>query len=66
MALGLRCDDVLPGPEILSGPFKRAIQLPSAVDSGKVRAEYKHGMLEVSLEKIQRDTSVREVPISSE
>jgi len=60
-ATGQRCLHM----EILSGPFKRSIQLPGAVDSGKVRAEYKHGMLEISLEKIQRDTNIHEVPISS-
>lgn len=35
------------------GSFRRAVELPSTVDSEKVNAEYKNGVLTIRLEKVQ-------------
>lgn len=39
--------------EIGSGSFSRSFTLPKGVDSGKISAEYKNGLLEVKLAKTE-------------
>jgi HSP20 family protein len=39
--------------EIRSGEFSRSFTLPDSVNSEKINADYKHGMLEVKLAKIE-------------
>lgn len=36
------------------GAFERAIRLPAAVDQGKAKANYRHGVLSITLPKTQR------------
>jgi HSP20 family protein len=40
--------------EISSGSFSRSFTLPDTVDAGKINAEYKNGLLEVTLEKHEK------------
>ncbi len=48
-----KTDDYLRS-EISSGSFSRSFDLPDTVDAGKVDAEYKNGLLEVTLEKHEK------------
>lgn len=41
--------------EIQYGKFSRAIQLPYRIDTNKVKATYKNGVLEVTLPRIEDD-----------
>ncbi len=49
--------------EIRSGPFERAIVLPSRVDPGKVSAQYTRGLLEVRIRKLAPSEYVKRVKI---
>jgi HSP20 family molecular chaperone IbpA len=49
--------------EIRSGPFERAVELPSRVDPGKVSAQYTKGLLEVRVRKLPASESVKRVKI---
>jgi len=40
-----------------SGQFQRSVTLPGAVDSNKMKAEYKNGILTVEVPKSSKDTS---------
>ncbi|MBZ0300600.1 MAG: Hsp20/alpha crystallin family protein [Anaerolineae bacterium] len=44
------------------GRFSRSIRLPQPVESGKVEADYKDGMLKLTLPKAE-DTKVRTIPV---
>jgi HSP20 family protein len=43
--------------EIRRGSFERAIRLPAPVNEGKVSAEYKDGVLKVTLPKVEEKKS---------
>lgn len=49
--------------EIRSGPFERAIALPSRVDPAKVSAQYTKGLLEVRIRKLAPSEYVKRVKI---
>jgi HSP20 family protein len=49
--------------EIRSGPFERAIVLPSRVDPAKVSAQYTKGLLEVRIRKLAPSEYVKRVKI---
>lgn len=49
--------------EIEHGPFRRAVALGAEVDADAAKAVYQDGMLVVELPVLQRETSVRTVPI---
>jgi HSP20 family protein len=38
----------LPGPGTADGSFQRLLELPEGVDRGKLTAEYRNGVLEIS------------------
>jgi len=50
--------------EINYGSFHRAFTLPSGVDTEKVKAEYKDGILEIVLPK-QESVKAKRIPITS-
>ena len=52
--------------EIISGAFKRSIQLPGQLNSKNVQAKYHNGMLEIALEKLSQEALDREIPITTE
>ena len=58
---GLRCLHM----EIFSGPFRRTVNLPEHVNSQNVQAEFRDGFLRITLEKLPKETNVREIPIST-
>lgn len=39
--------------EFISGTFERSFTLPETVDVEKVRADYEHGLLQISLAKVE-------------
>jgi HSP20 family protein len=47
------------------GSFSRSIALPEAVDSEKVTAKYRHGVLEVTVPKLQK-SSPNEIKVETE
>ncbi len=49
--------------EIQVGPFRRAIELPSAVDPGKIAARYRKGMLEIRVKKLDTQKTVKKIKI---
>jgi len=49
--------------EIRSGPFERAVVLPSRVDPAKVSAQYTKGLLEVRIRKLAPSEYVKRVKI---
>ena len=51
--------------ELWSGDFKKTIQLPFNIDSGKVQATYKNGLLHVTLPQLESDKP-RKIAIKSE
>jgi HSP20 family protein len=52
--------------EIISGAFKRSIQLPEQVNSKNVQAKYHNGILQITLEKLPQEAVHREIPITTE
>ena len=52
--------------EIISGAFKRSIQLPGPVNSKNVQAEYHDGILHIMLEKLSQQPASVEIPITTE
>jgi HSP20 family protein len=52
--------------EIISGAFKRSIQLPEQVNSENVQAKYHNGILQITLEKLPQEAVDREIPITTE
>lgn len=49
--------------EITFGPFSRSIELPAAVDSDRIQANYKNGLLEISIPKQEPRKRYREIEI---
>jgi len=49
--------------EIQTGPFERALELPSRVDPAKVSARYVKGFLEVRIRKLDPSEYVKKVEI---
>ncbi|HNX68508.1 MAG TPA: Hsp20/alpha crystallin family protein [Candidatus Omnitrophota bacterium] len=45
------------------GSFSRTVPLPGPVDESKIAAEYKNGVLTITLPKIKGQTNVQKVPI---
>ena len=52
--------------EIISGAFKRYLQLPMQVNSKNVQAKYHNGILQITLEKLPQEAVDREIPITTE
>ena len=46
------------------GRFSRSVRLPQAVDSGKVEADYKDGVLKLTLPKSE-ETKVKTIPVKA-
>jgi HSP20 family protein len=46
------------------GKFKRSFNLPGIVDADKIKAEYKHGVLKVTLPK-REETKAKQITIDS-
>jgi HSP20 family protein len=47
------------------GRFERAIELPCEVEADKVRANYKHGLLRVTLPKLDAKRGARQIEVRS-
>ena len=48
------------------GKFKRIVKLPDTVSDKDVSANFKHGVLKVSLKKIEEKEELKRIPVSSE
>lgn len=58
-------DDAWHRHEIPHGDFSKTIQLPFNIDTGKVHASYKNGILHVSLQQLEADKP-KKIQIKSE
>jgi len=49
--------------EVRSGAFERAFNLPETIDVDKVKADYEHGLLHISLAKVE-EAKPKEIEVS--